>query len=387
MAVCAIGCAGTRDPDSGAVYRSLRPPVAATMIRDTPDLFILDLRRDEDFWGLQGHLRGAKNIPLAELEERLPELDGYRDRTFLVYCGTAECGSAGMAILQGAGIDHGMLIAGGIDAWLASGYETVGRAVPASEIETAETLTTAVLLDGEGAGDPGDRSVGEAGDAPGPGGGGAASTIPSEPGSESEPSGDGEEDDRLSWLLRPDREMALAQSAAPQAIARQASVLLLGPRGYRKVREGTNGFTCMVRRRHHPSDLQPICFDAEGSATILPVYQRRVELEMQGIDGLHIEQEIAHGFASGRYRAPSRPAVGYVLSREQRLYDVLSDATAAWYPHVLLCYPELTSPGGRRGGDHPRRRAPPVRHLRGRSRLVHGDRRRSRRDGVFDGSE
>ena len=50
--------------------------------------------------------------------------------------------------------------------------------------------------------------------------------------------------------LMPDRdaEIALARSAAPEAISGDAKILVLGWRGYETADEGKNGFVCMVER-------------------------------------------------------------------------------------------------------------------------------------------
>src|SRR3984885_284681 len=48
----------------------------------------------------------------------------------------------------------------------------------------------------------------------------------------------------------PDRsaEIALARSAAPDSISRDAKVLVLGPHGYETAVEGKKGFVCAVER-------------------------------------------------------------------------------------------------------------------------------------------
>lgn len=45
-----------------------------------------------------------------------------------------------------------------------------------------------------------------------------------------------------------DAEIAMARSAAPDAISRGATILVLGRQGYETAVEGKNGFVCMVER-------------------------------------------------------------------------------------------------------------------------------------------
>src|SRR4051794_18790571 len=60
-----------------------------------------------------------------------------------------------------------------------------------------------------------------------------------------------------------------AESAGPP-VAEDAAIYVLGPRGYTKVRDGRNGFTCLVSRQR-PDTLEPECFDGEGTAAVVPV--------------------------------------------------------------------------------------------------------------------
>jgi rhodanese-related sulfurtransferase len=123
-------------------YRVVGAPVANEIVRDAPDVFILDLRTPEEFQGPKGHLRNALNIPLARLPYRLLEIRSYRGETFLVYCQGDDCGRAGMRILQDSGFQDAILIAGGIDGWLRSGFTTFVRASilnpPKAEIQTVK---------------------------------------------------------------------------------------------------------------------------------------------------------------------------------------------------------------------------------------------------------
>jgi hypothetical protein len=50
------------------------------------------------------------------------------------------------------------------------------------------------------------------------------------------------------YLMDRTAEIALARNAAPDAISRDATVLVLGRRGYETAVEGKNGWVCMVGR-------------------------------------------------------------------------------------------------------------------------------------------
>ena len=48
------------------------------------------------------------------------------------------------------------------------------------------------------------------------------------------------------YLMDRDAEIALARSAAPPSVAKDATVMVLGRDGYETAVEGTNGFVCNV---------------------------------------------------------------------------------------------------------------------------------------------
>src|SRR5271163_1544646 len=50
------------------------------------------------------------------------------------------------------------------------------------------------------------------------------------------------------YLMERNAEIALARSAAPPSISKDAEVLVLGRRGYESAAKGTNGFVCIVER-------------------------------------------------------------------------------------------------------------------------------------------
>ncbi len=139
-----------------------------------------------------------------------------------------------------------------------------------------------------------------------------------------------------------EREIKLARSAAPDAVSKDATVMVFTGRGFEVAAKGTNGVTCVVNRSY-PRSLEPHCFDAEGSATVLPMELRRTELLREGKSAESIDREIAAGLMSGKYRLPRRPAMSYMMSAEQVLYDDSGKNVGNWKPHLMIYYPHLAS--------------------------------------------
>src|SRR5216684_305832 len=50
------------------------------------------------------------------------------------------------------------------------------------------------------------------------------------------------------YLMERNAEIAMARSAAPESISRDAEVLVLGRHGYETAAKGKNAFVCMVQR-------------------------------------------------------------------------------------------------------------------------------------------
>ena len=141
-----------------------------------------------------------------------------------------------------------------------------------------------------------------------------------------------------------DRQIALALSAAPSEVSSKATVYILSPKGYEKVREGTNGFSCFVGRhfvKPTETSVEPGCFDAEGSQTILQVHLREEQLRADGKSEVEIKADVAKGYEEGRFRNPSKMGVLYMMSTENRLPSG-NGTTASFPPHVMFYAPYMT---------------------------------------------
>jgi hypothetical protein len=135
-------------------------------------------------------------------------------------------------------------------------------------------------------------------------------------------------------------EIALALSALPESMRATAAVHVLGPKGYRRVREGTSGVNCLVERER-PDTQEPICWDAEGSDTIMPIAYARAEWRIAGLTEAAIAERVRNGFGTGRFRAPRRAGVAYMLSAQNFVFD--GQKVIHYVPHVMFYAPYLTS--------------------------------------------
>jgi hypothetical protein len=117
-------------------------------------------------------------------------------------------------------------------------------------------------------------------------------------------------------------------------------VYLLERAGYVKVREGKNGFSCFVDRQT-PFNMEPTCFDAEGSATTL---QSRLYAEKQRANGKTEEQinaAIEQGYKTGKFHAPRKP--GIVCMMSDHIYLLISgNQTLPYPPHLMFYAPYAT---------------------------------------------
>jgi hypothetical protein len=147
---------------------------------------------------------------------------------------------------------------------------------------------------------------------------------------------------QLPELLPRQKEIKLALSAAPKHLQNGAGVYVLERDGFVKVRDSTNGFTCIVNR-DHPLNQKPVCFDAEGTVTILPKILRVGELLMQGKPMSEVDAEIAEGFRAGKYVSPRRAGVAYMLSGDVRSFNPRTGRVESFPPHVMFYAPNLTN--------------------------------------------
>lgn len=79
---------------------------------------IVDVREPAEF--AQGHIAGARNIPLAQLDAQLPALTKYKDKPVLLVCQSGMRTKSACAILKAQQFSVLHQLQGGINAWQAA---------------------------------------------------------------------------------------------------------------------------------------------------------------------------------------------------------------------------------------------------------------------------
>ena len=141
-------------------------------------------------------------------------------------------------------------------------------------------------------------------------------------------------------------ETELALAAAPDHLRDGAGVWVLGEAGYRRTRDSSNGFECIVNR-DHPRVLKPTCFDAAGAATIVPKIVRVGQWLLEGVGPEELARRVAEGFTSGEFERPARAGVAYMLSNYNRPWypqpgSPRSGTLGRFPPHVMFYAPDVT---------------------------------------------
>ena len=96
----------------------------------------------------------------------------------------------------------------------------------------------------------------------------------------------------------------------------------------------------MVSRRG--ANFYPVCFDEEGTRTILPAYVDDAIIRLKGMSGDEVERQLAKGFADGKYQPPSRAGIAYMLSPANYMTGSDGKLTRNAPPHTIFYAPFLT---------------------------------------------
>ncbi len=97
-------------------------PVEASEMYSAKEAVIIDVREQNE-WD-DKHIPGAIHIPVAQLNNRLSELEQYKDRPVIMQCRSGRRSAQGALVLHNAGFKKVYNMEGGILAWDKAGLET-----------------------------------------------------------------------------------------------------------------------------------------------------------------------------------------------------------------------------------------------------------------------
>jgi hypothetical protein len=153
------------------------------------------------------------------------------------------------------------------------------------------------------------------------------------------------------YLMPQKAEIALARSAAPTNISSHATINVFTAHGFETVHKGDNGFVCLVMRgftgaptfrplqirdalTYDPKTLAPICLNPQAVEIVLPYYELRTKLGIEGKSPSMIADAVRHAYEVGALPKRDRVSFGYMWSADQ----VLGPA-GHWHPHVMVYAP------------------------------------------------
>src|SRR5271155_6235595 len=139
-------------------------------------------------------------------------------------------------------------------------------------------------------------------------------------------------------------EIALARSAAPESISRDAEVLVLGRHGYETAIPGKNGFVCIVERGWtapledpnfwNPKLRGPLCLNAAAARSYLPRTIKKTDLILAGRTKAQMVEAITAAIDKKELPAMEPGAMCYMLSKDGNL----GDGNGHWHPHLMFFF-------------------------------------------------
>jgi hypothetical protein len=156
-------------------------------------------------------------------------------------------------------------------------------------------------------------------------------------------------------LMDRNAEIAMARSAAPEAISRDGDVHVLRRHGYETAVKDKNDFVCVVERgwmglfdgefaaNFWNSKLRgPLCFNPPAARSILPMTYKRTKMVLAGQSKPQIIEGIKT-FIKQKLPPLEPGAMSYMMSKQQYLTD---DGQHNWMAHLMIYTPLIDSAVG-----------------------------------------
>jgi hypothetical protein len=138
-------------------------------------------------------------------------------------------------------------------------------------------------------------------------------------------------------------EIALARSAAPESISRDAEVMILGRHGFETAVKGKNGFVCAVGRSWtstvdaefwNPKVRVPACVNAAAARSYLLRVTKETEWGLAGRTPAQMNEAIAAAIARKELPPMEPGAMCYMMSKA----GYGGDSVPHWPSHLMFFY-------------------------------------------------
>ena len=152
------------------------------------------------------------------------------------------------------------------------------------------------------------------------------------------------------YLMDRNPEIALARSAAPESISRDASVLVLGRHGFETAVQGENGFVCIVGRSWtsttdaefwNPKVRVPMCVNAAAAHSYLLRITRITDLALAGKTLAQVNEAMAAAVANKELPRMEPGAMCYMMGKE----GYGGDSVPHWPSHLMFFYSDMDPKG------------------------------------------
>jgi hypothetical protein len=128
-----------------------------------------------------------------------------------------------------------------------------------------------------------------------------------------------------------DAEIALARTAAPASISRDAEILVLGQKNFETAVKGKNGYLCVVGRAFagplnnpefwNPKNRSPICWNPPAARSLWPYAVKETGMALAGASKAQIADAIRTAVAKKELGVPETGSMAYMMSKEAYLTD------------------------------------------------------------------
>jgi hypothetical protein len=147
------------------------------------------------------------------------------------------------------------------------------------------------------------------------------------------------------YLMDRNAEIALARSAAPPSIAKDATVLVLGKNGFETAVQGTDGYVCNVDRWMdafenspefwNPKRRGPVCYNPQAAKTLIPILMIRTRLALAGKSKAEMKEGVKAAIAKGELPALEPGAMAFMYSKQGFLNSKCGNCA----PHLMFYVP------------------------------------------------